>query len=1003
VPKELTEISNFMTGTITTPSERDIPDDSASYSLNIDPTTESGILQGLPNDDTIDYDAGGGSKVDITANAVAMATVNDDGDRDLVYYNASNTRFYKVPNVNAATEQASYLSSGNESSTGTPTMQVNNKEIHIGMGKGSANKPLWAGHIAHSQFGTAYSGLQLCDGALDNPSSFPDIYQFVEIGGYLYGIEWQGNHIYKFEDSSTGTFIKKSVAIFNSTQGICGATDGNIWLLDNDSGTLHLHKTDLNEMDSLFSVQINIAGSDVKTSDILVSGNYIWFSQYSDSSNTPAAIYNATEASFVAGASTVTVTARTPFNAYATGSGYNIATQLVAGHFVNSDSSAYVDVDFHAAKTCLLDIGNVRYVGWGVSLVNDTAGDSTDVYVQTGSSSRVAMHTVVISVKEDVAADAKILSSTDTTIWSLETTNDYLSDFTLKMFSITARQGGKIIISLGTAGATTTTVHTGTMLDRDGNGFNTNIDMDAGTTLQLSEAVVFQHDASNISGFSGNGSGQWLRGTAIGSLTQALEASVNLEFEKSSTTYGFSGSASTWVSGARTGFESSGVTYFYKVSFLYDGYQETPLSDDFIVPAGTLDGDGQAIDVTIQLKNLGTLNKRISHVNLYRASAPTASVFAKPDGFYRLVDSYELNTSFASVSATSPWSAYRQKTVRDINVNGASYEARTGLSEVITDITPRYALSTQLNNQHFITKCSHDIQDDVENYLFKSRAYNFDQFNWINDFLVLPTTPTAIASFNGRIYVFDDNNTYKIEPNNLYIEDTIEGIGCIGQNAVFANDYGMCFADKNNIYLHDGTRPTAIGEPILRGGTYSWESKNSAYTPMVTFDSFRKSFVIFFRISSSYYAWAFNMPRRRWDLAKFHASTEPKSSFINKNGEMVISNGTNLVTYLGHASTKRSWDWTSKKLHMRQNTGDKNFKNLRIVGSPSGTLGNTSTGVYVKVDDSDITEVSITGLTDINLGNTRGKQIQVFLAGQTGTVDAIGVIYRRYILLSKQG
>ena len=73
--------------------------------------------------------------------------------------------------MNAATEQASYLSSGNESSTGTPTMQVNNKEIHIGMGKGSANKPLWAGHIAHSQFGTAYSGLQLCDGALDNPSS----------------------------------------------------------------------------------------------------------------------------------------------------------------------------------------------------------------------------------------------------------------------------------------------------------------------------------------------------------------------------------------------------------------------------------------------------------------------------------------------------------------------------------------------------------------------------------------------------------------------------------------------------------------------------------------------------------------------------------------------------------------------------------------------------------------------------------------------------------------
>jgi len=54
-----------------------------------------------------------------------------------------------------------------------------------------------------------------------------------------------------------------------------------------------------------------------------------------------------------------------------------------------------------------------------------------------------------------------------------------------------------------------------------------------------------------------------------------------------------------------------------------------------------------------------------------------------------------------------------------------------------------------------------------------------------------------------------------------------------------------------------------------------------------------------------------------------------------------------------------------------------------------------------KIDDTDITEVSITGLTDISLGNTRGKQIQIFLAGQTSTVDAIGTIFRRHILLSK--
>ena len=53
MPKELHEIKNFMTGTITTPSETDIPDDSASYSLNIDPVAEDGILKGIPDDLTL--------------------------------------------------------------------------------------------------------------------------------------------------------------------------------------------------------------------------------------------------------------------------------------------------------------------------------------------------------------------------------------------------------------------------------------------------------------------------------------------------------------------------------------------------------------------------------------------------------------------------------------------------------------------------------------------------------------------------------------------------------------------------------------------------------------------------------------------------------------------------------------------------------------------------------------------------------------------------------------
>jgi hypothetical protein len=48
--KELFEIKSFMSGTIITPSERDIKEDAASYSLNLDSVTKDGKLKSIPTD-----------------------------------------------------------------------------------------------------------------------------------------------------------------------------------------------------------------------------------------------------------------------------------------------------------------------------------------------------------------------------------------------------------------------------------------------------------------------------------------------------------------------------------------------------------------------------------------------------------------------------------------------------------------------------------------------------------------------------------------------------------------------------------------------------------------------------------------------------------------------------------------------------------------------------------------------------------------------------------------
>jgi hypothetical protein len=47
MPREVKEIQNFNVGTVLNASERDIPDNASSYSLNVNPMAEDGILSAI--------------------------------------------------------------------------------------------------------------------------------------------------------------------------------------------------------------------------------------------------------------------------------------------------------------------------------------------------------------------------------------------------------------------------------------------------------------------------------------------------------------------------------------------------------------------------------------------------------------------------------------------------------------------------------------------------------------------------------------------------------------------------------------------------------------------------------------------------------------------------------------------------------------------------------------------------------------------------------------------
>ena len=269
---------------------------------------------------------------------------------------------------------------------------------------------------------------------------------------------------------------------------------------------------------------------------------------------------------------------------------------------------------------------------------------------------------------------------------------------------------------------------------------------------------------------------------------------------------------------------------------LFDGYQETPLSVESYTSTQGNNNYNRTATITINEKS--QIPERASHIKIYRAEASSGSSATEPESLYRLVKTIALNANWTA----SGTNAYTQPIV-DKGTKGASFEADSGLSETLEATMPNFALSAQLNNVHYIGKCRHDgYIDDASSYIFASKTGKFDVFDWVVDFIKLPTIPTTLIGFNGRLYAFDEMNTYKIVgAPGLYIEDVFEGVGCLNDDAIVATDYGLFFADNQNLYWHNGQVAEPIGEAIARGSDTSWQNRETDYHNIAMYDAKRRS------------------------------------------------------------------------------------------------------------------------------------------------------------------
>lgn len=496
-------------------------------------------------------------------------------------------------------------------------------------------------------------------------------------------------------------------------------------------------------------------------------------------------------------------------------------------------------------------------------------------------------------------------------------------------------------------------------------------------------------------------------GTNTNTIVFAEEGDISITFTKdvSSDFY----SSGDWGGLA---FGTNVAKMFYKFSYVYDGYQESPLSNVYIStnneitehpdnPDDITTYRNTALKVTIGMHNLTSLNPRIKYLNMYCATS-TDNASTAPDGFYRMVQQFNLNSQFIASAGDedaglSPaWSGKRVRNyTHSGRVNGISYEAATGVSEAVLDTGVNYGLSTQLNNHHFVADTYNTILGKTPNIIYKSKPYRFDQFDVSLDLLRLSSAPLAITAFSGRIYAWDSETTYRIEPNGFYVEDIFDGVGCFGPNSFVVTEYGMCFCDKNNIYFHDGQKPMPIGNTILRGDDSSWENiLTDNFDPFVVFDSLRNSFVILHEAKDgSNKAWAFNIDKRRWDYWDMADDDNIRSTLQGKDGVIIIGQD-QLWNYLQASGyTKRNYSWHSSKLTMGTDSQDKFFKTVRVTGTTDDIVDTitTSQGTPTKTyaNDTDNSKYKLTG------AGRKGKWIQVKIDSETAEIDSIGTIFRR--------
>lgn len=413
-------------------------------------------------------------------------------------------------------------------------------------------------------------------------------------------------------------------------------------------------------------------------------------------------------------------------------------------------------------------------------------------------------------------------------------------------------------------------------------------------------------------------------------------------------------------------------TYFYGYSLVYDYTQESELIKEKISYTPTTDSDNLVIELVIDDT---ILPSRVTGINLYRAEASTVNV-TMPDTLYILVENIPLR-------------GWRDKnyTVFDKVIGGATYEANTGFPQNITDITPTYQVSCELNNSLFIGNCTHPKLDDASHTIFKSKSFRYDSFDWINEGLKINFVPKAMFGYAGRLWVFDANRFLRVNPE-LYVEDTIEGIGCTNHLCWVVTDYGAFWCDSIGAYMNIDGSTTKISEPVV------WTARDR-----VIFDA-QYNMVMFYSANG---VLAYSPLRKRWDNYTSIVAGTVTGAFTGINGETYTAHTTLDKNFGG--TIRRALTWVSKEFTFDNPSQFKYF--YRAICDYTNGGDATTTVTYAINGSSTWRPLETLGtVTDAILNDDdkwyKGQSIMIKIVttGTTGDalIRSLSIIYRELVI-----